>query len=278
MASSSTPARSSSRWEPSSLTSSKERITADKVVDCGGNIVAPGFIDLQINGAFGVDFSCDVTDKESGERIVGKVGHGILAHGVTAYCPTVVTSPPSVYSAVLPHITPAPGGRHGATVLGVHVEGPFISRHKKGAHPEEFVISPEDGIRTLEAVYGEGLANVALITLAPELEWAMEVVEACVTRGIIVSVGHTMSTISQVGNCQQPTLHQGEEAVRRGARMVTHLFNAMQSFHHRDPGLIGLLTSEKLGDNKVVQAAAILPRCGAASSRTASTPTPPPSG
>ena len=70
--------------------------------------MAPGFIDLQINGAFGVDFSCDVTDKESGERVVGKVGHGILAHGVTAYCPTVVTSPPSVYSAVLPHIVPAP--------------------------------------------------------------------------------------------------------------------------------------------------------------------------
>ena len=237
------------------------------MVDCGGNIVAPGFIDLQINGAFGVDFSCDVTDKESGERVVGKVGHGILAHGVTAYCPTVVTSPPSVYSAVLPHIPPAPGGRHGATVLGVHVEGPFISRHKKGAHPEEFIISPEDGIRTLEAVYGEGLANVALITLAPELEWAMEVVEACVTRGIVVSVGHTMSTISQ-----------GEEAVRRGARMVTHLFNAMQSFHHRDPGLVGLLTSEKLGDNKVVRAASTLPRFGTASSRTASTPTPPPSG
>jgi len=213
---------------------------ADRVVDCRGCIVAPGFIDLQINGAFGVDFSCDITDRESGENVLRKIGQGILAHGVTAYCPTVVTSPPSVYCSVLPNIPRAPGGLHGAAVLGVHVEGPFISSQKKGAHPEEHITSPTDGIRSLDEVYGDGLENVALITLAPELEWAMEVVEACVSRGIVVSVGHTMSTISQ-----------GEEAVRRGARLVTHLFNAMQSFHHRDPGLVGLLTSEKLGNSQV---------------------------
>jgi len=210
------------------------------VLDCRGCIVAPGFIDLQINGAFGVDFSCDITDRESGENVLRKIGQGILAHGVTAYCPTVVTSPPSVYSSVLPNIPRAPGGLHGAAVLGVHVEGPFISLQKKGAHPEEHITSPTNGIRSLDEVYGDGLENVALITLAPELEWALEVIEACVRRGIVVSVGHTMSTISQ-----------GEEAVRRGARLVTHLFNAMQSFHHRDPGLVGLLTSEKLANSQV---------------------------
>ena len=149
---------------------------ADRVVDCHGCIVAPGFIDLQINGAFGVDFSCDITDRESGENVLRKIGQGILAHGVTAYCPTVVTSPPSVYASVLPNIPRAPGGVHGAAVLGVHVEGPFISPEKKGAHPEEHITSPTDGIRSLDEVYGDGLENVALITLAPELEWAMEVI------------------------------------------------------------------------------------------------------
>jgi len=154
----------------------QERVMADRVVDCHGCIVAPGFIDLQINGAFGVDFSCDITDKESGESVLRKIGQGILAHGVTAYCPTVVTSPPSVYATVLPNIPRAPGGVHGAAVLGVHVEGPFISPEKKGAHPEEHITSPTDGIRSLDEVYGDGLENVALITLAPELEWAMEVI------------------------------------------------------------------------------------------------------
>ena len=86
------------------------------MVDCGGHILAPGFIDLQINGAFGVDFSCSITDRESAEAVVGTVGRGILEHGVTAYCPTVVTSPPTVYQAVLPHITRRQGGQHGATV------------------------------------------------------------------------------------------------------------------------------------------------------------------
>ena len=90
----------------------------DRIVDCQGCIVAPGFIDIQINGAFGVDFSCDVTDKESGEHVLRKIGQGILAHGVTAYCPTVVTSPPSVYRSVLPHLPRASGGVHGAAVLG----------------------------------------------------------------------------------------------------------------------------------------------------------------
>ena len=85
----------------------------------------------------------------------------------------------------------------------------------------------------------------------------LQVIEACVTRGIVVSVGHTMSTISQVDRSwicyfAQRLLAQGEEAVRRGARLVTHLFNAMQSFHHRDPGLVGLLASEKLGNNQVI--------------------------
>jgi len=95
-------------------------------VDCGGNILAPGFIDIQINGAFGVDFSYDVQDEVSGAAVLEKVGRGILAHGVTSFCPTVVTSPPSVYHQVLPQLPPRQGGQHGATNLGIHVEGPFI--------------------------------------------------------------------------------------------------------------------------------------------------------
>jgi len=209
-------------------------------LDCGGNIIAPGFIDLQINGAFGADFSNDVKDAETADSCLQTVGKGILSHGVTSYCPTVVTSPSSVYHTLLPHLRPRPGGQHGATVLGVHVEGPFISQQKKGAHPLPYIRSPESGYQSIEEMYGQGLENVAIITIAPELDGAMQAIDGCVAKGIVVSVGHTTAQ-----------LVQGEEAVRRGARLVTHLFNAMQSFHHRDPGLVGLLTSEKLNNNKV---------------------------
>jgi len=217
-----------------------ERKNADQKIDCKGSILAPGFIDLQINGAFGVDFSYDITDEESAGKVLDQVSSGLLSHGVTSYCPTVVTSPPQVYRKVLPYIQRRPGGGHGATVLGVHAEGPFISKEKKGAHPEECIISPVKGMDTVLDVYGPGFSNISLITLAPELQNSLEVVEKCVEMGVCVSVGHTKATICQ-----------GEEAVRRGARMVTHLFNAMESFHHRDPGLVGLLASDKLEDHKV---------------------------
>lgn len=218
----------------------QEREWPARKVDCGGNIVAPGFIDIQINGAFGADFSNDVKDEVTANACLEKVGKGILSHGVTSYCPTVVTSPTNVYHAILPHLKPRSGGEHGAEVLGVHVEGPFISTEKKGAHPAQCIRSPVLGFKSVEDMYALGLENVSLITLAPELEGALDAIDGCVENGIIVSVGHTTAQLAQ-----------GEEAVRRGARLVTHLFNAMQSFHHRDPGLVGLLTSEKLQNKKV---------------------------
>jgi len=217
-----------------------DRKNADEKIDCQGNILAPGFIDLQINGAFGADFSYDIVDAESGAKVVEKVGKGILGHGVTSYCPTVVTSPPEVYHKVLQNIPRKKGGAHGATVLGIHVEGPFINEEKKGAHPEQHIIPPLEGMKSVEEMYGPGFNNVSVITLGPELAGSMEVVDGCVKRGVCVSLGHTMAE-----------LEQGEEAVRRGARLVTHLFNAMQSFHHRDPGLVGLLTSQKLDGKRV---------------------------
>ena len=173
-------------------------------------------------------------------EVLELIGKGILAHGVTSYCPTVVTSPSSVYHNVLPHLRPRPGGPHGASVLGVHVEGPFINVEKKGAHPPAHIMSPCEGMKTALDMYGPGFSNVKVITLAPELTGALELVTGCVERGVTVSLGHTMAQLAE-----------GEEAVRKGARMVTHLFNAMSSFHHRDPGLVGLLTSEKLAGNRV---------------------------
>lgn len=215
-----------------------EKGFADERVDCEGSIIAPGFIDTQINGGFGVDFSQPSAEVAAGVRLVGK---RILEHGVTSFCPTLVTSPPSVYHQVLPQIAVENGGPHGAGVLGVHVEGPFISAEKKGAHPERFLQTfSVPGLSDLLRTYGS-LDSVSVVTLAPELGHSGSVVRELSQRGITVSLGHSVANLSQA-----------EDAVHHGASFITHLFNAMLPFHHRDPGIVGLLTSDRVPPDRTV--------------------------
>ncbi|XP_070811038.1 N-acetylglucosamine-6-phosphate deacetylase isoform X2 [Pituophis catenifer annectens] len=138
-------------------------------------------------------------------------------------------------STVLPQIRVQNGGPHGAGVLGIHLEGPFISKEKKGAHPENYLRTFESGaFQDLLAMYGS-LDCVRIVTLAPEMKRSSEVIRELTKRGICVSLGHSVANLSQA-----------EEAVGQGATFITHLFNAMLPFHHRDPGIVGLLTSDKI--------------------------------
>ncbi|XP_005948047.1 N-acetylglucosamine-6-phosphate deacetylase isoform X3 [Haplochromis burtoni] len=211
---------------------------ADKRVDCEGSIIAPGFIDVQINGGYGIDFSQASEDVSDGVSFVAKK---ILEHGVTSFCPTLVTSPPEVYHKVLPQVKVHDGGPHGAGVLGFHLEGPFISAEKKGAHPEKYLRTfKSGGLEHLMEVYGS-LDDVAIVTLAPELPGSQSVVRELSQRGITVSLGHSAADLSQA-----------EEAVQQGASFITHLFNAMLPFHHRDPGIVGLLTSDGIPAGRAV--------------------------
>lgn len=211
---------------------------ADKHVDCEGSIIAPGFIDVQINGGYGIDFSQPSEDVGSGVSFVAKK---ILEHGVTSFCPTLVTSPPEVYHKVLPQVKVHNGGPHGAGVLGFHLEGPFISAEKKGAHPEKYLrVFESGGLEDLTEAYGR-LDDVAMVTLAPELPGSQSVVRELSRRGVTVSLGHSVANLSQA-----------EEAVRHGASFITHLFNAMLPFHHRDPGIVGLLTSDRVPAGRTV--------------------------
>lgn len=210
---------------------------ADVQIDCNGSLVAPGFVEVQINGGFGIDFSYNTSDVEAGIKTVAR---GLLPHGVTSFCPTIVTSPPHFYKEILPRIQATPGGKDGAGVLGIHIEGPFINKEKKGAHPTQHIRTFESGFADLVDVYGS-LDNVKMLTLAPELPLACEVIKKAVEMGITVSLGHSMGS-----------LVDGEAAVKCGANFITHLFNAMLPFHHRDPGLVGLLTSNVVPSDKVV--------------------------
>lgn len=214
-----------------------EKIQADRKVDCNGSIISAGFIELQINGGSGIDFSQNIDHAEDGIQRVGKI---LLQHGVTSFCPTIVTSPKEVYHKITGHVPRKAGGKHGATILGLHLEGPFINREKKGAHPIDCIKEFERGFDTVRDMYGD-LSNVAIVTLAPELAQSKEVIQELVKQNISVAVGHSMADLSI-----------GEAAVNNGATLITHLFNAMLPFHHRDPGLVGLLTSNRIPEGKTV--------------------------
>ncbi len=186
------------------------------VLDATGLTVAPGLIDLQVNGAGGVD----VTDEP--ERL-GEIGPVLARYGVTAYLPTVITSAPAARERALATYA-ATAAWAGAVPLGVHFEGPMIAAARKGAHPASWLVAP-----SLDLVAGWSReAGVLMVTLAPELAGAVEVVAALTGRGVLVAVGHTEATGAQVA-----------AAEAAGARSVTHLFNAMPTITGREPGPVG---------------------------------------
>jgi N-acetylglucosamine-6-phosphate deacetylase len=181
----------------------------------GKGIASPGFVDLQVNGFAGVDFFSTDTN---GYR---RAGEALVRCGVTAYQPTFITSPEEELTAALREVPP-----NGATprIIGAHLEGPFISPERLGTHPPEARRDPDPALlqRLLAA------APVSHVTLAPELPGAYELVDMLRARGITVSCGHSNATAAEA-----------REAFARGAKTVTHIFNAMRPFAAREPGLAG---------------------------------------
>ncbi|MDQ2650542.1 MAG: N-acetylglucosamine-6-phosphate deacetylase [Actinomycetota bacterium] len=196
------------------------------VVDVTGRLVAPGLVDLQCNGALGIDLAADP------ERL-WELGTGLARWGVTSWLPTIVTTPDGVIDRALAVLAAGPpDGWLGARPLGLHLEGPFLSPTTRGAHPEALLRLPAGDL----AKDWSRAAGVALVTMAPDLPGADELQRDLLARGVVVSLGHTPAT------AQEATA-----AVDAGARWVTHLFNAMAPLHHREPGLAGVaLTDDRL--------------------------------
>ncbi len=205
---------------PDSVGSSADEIAAD------GLRLAPGYVDLQCNGGLGIDLAGQP------ERL-WELGAALPRFGVTAWLPTIVSTPEGIVDRAIAALAAGPPeGWRGAVPVGLHLEGPFLSVAGRGAHPEALLCLP-----TLAAIEGWSRERgVALVTLAPELPGALEVIEALVARGVVVSLGHSHATAAQV-----------TRAIDAGASWVTHLFNGMGPLHHREPGLPGVaLADERL--------------------------------
>jgi N-acetylglucosamine-6-phosphate deacetylase len=179
----------------------------------GSKIAVPGFVDLQVNGYAGVDFSAP------GEDGYAVAGAAMLADGVTAFQPTIVTAP---VDAMVESLSMVRDPDRGPRLIGAHLEGPFLSPDRPGAHGPAALRAPDQA--ALERLLAAG--PVTQMTLAPELPGALDLVDALVARGIVVSCGHTGADAAQA-----------HAAFDRGATAVTHLFNAMRRPASRDPGV-----------------------------------------
>ncbi|KAH9067634.1 Metallo-dependent hydrolase [Lactarius vividus] len=215
----------------------------DRVINMQGNIVSPGFIDIQINGAYGFDFSVYEGDPDAYRRGLNTVAKKIVETGVTSLVPTIITQEKSLYPTLLSLLRPY-AHPNGATLLGWHAEGPFLQQAKRGAHAPLYIRSAPNGFASFEDTYGaQNLVvkedwimdenvpvGVRIITAAPEICGVLDAVRDLRQRGIVFSIGHSVASTNVA-----------TEAVRRGASLITHLFNAMPQLHHRDPSIIGLL-------------------------------------
>jgi N-acetylglucosamine-6-phosphate deacetylase len=211
----------------------ESQLTPDELIDLHGKILSPGFIDVQLNGGFNFDFSVPSSTYAEELRATNRL---LVQSGVTSYLPSVTSSRPEVYRAVLPHLGPSGfirNAEEGAESLGAHVEGPFLSPERNGIHNLDVLIEATS-LADIENCYGaENLRSGSMIkkiTAAPELGNMTSLIPELRSRNIVFSIGHTDTSL--VG---------GQEAVKAGATMVTHMFNGMRPFGHRDPGIVGLL-------------------------------------
>ena len=193
--------------------------TADRVLG-DDLLLAPGLIDLQVNGAGGRDFTRDPS-------AIGSTARTLARDGVTAFLPTIVTAPQSTALAAADALAADDPGR--TEILGLHLEGPLISSDAVGAHDRTSVLDDAEELNARLAL----LSGVRMVTYAPELD----------PEGLLPPTLNEMGAVAALGH-SRATSEQARRAADQGARHVTHLFNAMAPFHHRDPGLIGFALTE----------------------------------
>ncbi|PSL41634.1 N-acetylglucosamine-6-phosphate deacetylase [Planomicrobium soli] len=180
----------------------------------------PGFIDVHIHGAAGFD-AMDATQ----EALAG-IAAALPKEGTTSFLATTMTQSESAISKALQNASRFAASEGQAEMLGVHLEGPFISTKRAGAQPLEHITEPS--IEQFSRWQKKSGDRIKLVTVAPEVENGLDFIEAIAKSGVVPSIGHTDATFENV-----------QEAVQKGASHVTHLYNQMSPLHHRNPGVVG---------------------------------------
>ncbi len=210
-----------------------------KIFDAGGAFIAPGLIDSHIHGFAGFG-----TEDLSAEAILAMSEH-LARYGVTAFCPTIYPMAEEDMIAAIRACAEAAGRESGAKIMGVHLEGPFISPARLGVQRPEFV-RPVD-LELMERLFVAGKGTIRNMTVAPEIKGMRELALYCMKRGIVLQAGHTDATYENM-----------LEGMQAGILHSTHFFNAMSRLHHRDPGAVGAimihseLSCEIIADGKHV--------------------------
>jgi N-acetylglucosamine-6-phosphate deacetylase len=196
----------------------REIVGVDRTIDLDGHLLVPGFIDTQVNGGGGVLFN----DEPSVEAITA-IGNAHRRFGTTGFLPTLISDDLSVVARAIEAVREAIA-RAVPGVLGIHIEGPFLSNERRGVHdPSKLRTLDEDAMELLMTPHG----GVTMVTLAPE-RTTPAIIRSLSEAGVIVSAGHTNATFEEL----QPALDAG-------VRGFTHLFNAMSQLGNREPGAVG---------------------------------------
>jgi N-acetylglucosamine-6-phosphate deacetylase len=221
------------------------------MVDLGDAILAPGFVDIHMHGGAGLDVM------RASPAELPRLHKFLAAHGVTGYFPTTVAAPLDQTCLALECLADAieagqifqatNGEEAQARPLGIHLEGPFLSHKRRGVHPPENLLEPT--LEIFGRLWHAARGHVRMMTIAPELPGALEVISEAARRKICVSIGHSDATLDAA--CA---------GVRAGARHATHTFNAMRPLDHRDPGILGeVLTDQNLTADIIVDGIHVAP-------------------
>ena len=189
--------------------------------DYGDKRIVPGFIDIHTHGAYGWD-----TNDATEDGLRNWMKH-IPEEGVTAICPTTITQTEEVLTKAVENVAKVVReGYEGAEILGIHFEGPYLDMKYKGAQPEQCIV--KGTIEQFERFQKAADGLIKIITMATEQDDDFVLTKYLADKGVVVSIGHSAATYEQASM-----------AVANGAKSMTHVFNGMTAFHHRDPGLVG---------------------------------------